>query len=260
MRSFTASLISQTRCFAGSLRKGLSDLLWPGVCCHCGTHLPGNEEFLCKKCWDDFQVCTAGDYCPHCGRDASGYGLLDGQCGNCLDREIMFDSIARVGIYDGLLRNLILKFKFHDGCELAPRLGELAGASLCTAEFAHEIDYFVPVPLFWLRRFGRGYNQSELICKKLPARRAPINNDLVRIRDTQRQWNLTSSKRKKNVAGAFAVRKGHDFAGKRICLVDDIITSGATLNECAAVLKSAGAEQVHALVLAVAAQDSRTSA
>ena len=84
---------------------------------------------------------------------------------------------------------------------------------------------------------------------------AGISTDLVRCRHTQKQWNLTMAGRKRNVAGAFAVRRGHDFAKRTICLVDDITTSHATLNECARTLKEAGAQNVFAAVAAVAMQN-----
>ena len=113
----------------------------------------------------------------------------------------------------------------------------------------------MPVPLHWRRQLSRGYNQSLIISKGLERRSAPISTDLVRIRYTQRQWNLSPAGRKRNVAGAFAVRKGHRFSGRTICLVDDITTSGATLNECAKTLKEAGAEKVFAVVVAVAMQE-----
>jgi ComF family protein len=101
----------------------------------------------------------------------------------------------------------------------------------------------------------RGYNQSQLLVKKLRHPSAKINTDLVRIRRTKSQPVMaTAAARAKNVAGAFAVRYGHSFANRKICLVDDIKTTGATLNECAKTLKKAGASKVFALVLAVAGQ------
>jgi ComF family protein len=111
------------------------------------------------------------------------------------------------------------------------------------------------VPLHWTRRLRRGYNQSQLLAKQLHQPRARISTDLVRVRRTRAQPQVaTPAARARNVAGAFVVRYGHGFAGRRVCLVDDIKTSGATLNECAKALKEAGAARVYALVLAVAGQ------
>ena len=130
----------------------------------------------------------------------------------------------------------------------------MLNSALQGSSFRDEIDVFVPVPLHWRRRLERGFNQSLILCKGLE-HHGRINTELVRTRYTQRQWNLSLGKRRKNVADAFAVRRGHDFSGKNVCLVDDITTTRATLEECAKTLKQAGAQKVFALVGAVAMQD-----
>jgi len=134
-------------------------------------------------------------------------------------------------------------------------LAPLADAALQGSRFHETIDLFVPVPLHWTRRILRGYNQADLIAGRLHHPRARVSTDLVRIRRTRTQPQaVTPAARARNVAGAFVVRDGHGFAGRTICLIDDIKTSGATLNECARTLKEAGAAKVYALVLAVAGQ------
>jgi ComF family protein len=150
---------------------------------------------------------------------------------------------------------MILGFK-NGKTELDSVLGFLANAALEGSGFSSEIELFVPVPLHWSRRLARGYNQSHILAAGLRHPTARISTDLVRIRRTRLQPAAASAAaRERNVAGAFAVRRGHSFAGRRICLVDDIKTSGSTLNECAKVLKEAGASKVFALVLAVAGQN-----
>jgi ComF family protein len=150
---------------------------------------------------------------------------------------------------------MILAFK-NGKAELDSVLGFLANAALEGSGFSDEIDIFVPVPLHWSRRLVRGYNQSHVLARKLRHPTATINTKLARTRRTKAQPAVASAAaRARNVAGAFAVRRGHDFAGRKICLIDDIKTSGATLNECARVLKQAGASRVFALVLAVAGQN-----
>jgi ComF family protein len=152
------------------------------------------------------------------------------------------------------LQRIVLAFK-HDHSELATALTPLAEAALQGSGFHEEIDLFVPVPLHWTRRVLRGYNQAHLIAKRIHHPRARVNTDLVRIRRTRAQPQAaTPAARARNVAGAFVVRDGHKFAGRTVCLVDDIKTSGATLNECARTLQEAGATKVYALVLAVAGQ------
>lgn len=210
---------------------------------------------MCAQCWDQLLACAGGDYCRRCGRDASKFGLLQGACPDCQGRQLRFDAIARCGIYGRGLQTMILGFK-NGKTELDSVLGFLANAALEGSGFSSEIELFVPVPLHWSRRLARGYNQSHILAAGLRHPTARISTDLVRIRRTRLQPAAASAAaRERNVAGAFAVRRGHSFAGRRICLVDDIKTSGSTLNECAKVLKEAGASKVFALVLAVAGQN-----
>lgn len=234
--------------------QSFNQLIWPAVCDNCSEPVADTQGRLCKKCWDELLLCAAGDYCPRCGVDASKYALVEGACPNCQDKTIYFDGIARAGVYSGALRNMILAFKARDRIELDRHLCFLANSSLQGSGFFDHIDSFVPVPLHWAKRLFRGYNQSLLLAKKLFQLSAKVDTDLVRVRYTKAQPSLTPAKRVANVAGAFAVRRGHKFSGRTLCLVDDIKTTGATLNECAKTLKQAGAAKVYALVLAVAGQ------
>jgi ComF family protein len=181
--------------------------------------------------------------------------MLEGTCPDCQGKEIRFDRIARSGVYNHSLQRMILAFK-NGRTELASVLAFLADSALQGSGFHGDIELLVPVPLHWSRRLARGYNQSHVLVKRLTHRTAKIDTNLVRIRRTKAQPAMASpAARAKNVAGAFAVRRGHNFAGRKICLVDDIKTTGATLNECAKALKQAGASRVFALVLAVAGQN-----
>jgi len=234
--------------------QSLNQLLWPSVCAHCGQSVCETDKTLCADCWGELVVCVGGDYCRRCGRDASLYGLVEGACGDCQGKEFYFDEIARSGVYGEALGKMILSFK-KGRTELDSMLGFLANSALQGSGFFDEVEFFVPVPLHWTRRLFRGYNQSLIITKKLEHPKARINTELVRIRRTKFQPVVASAAaRARNVAGAFAVRRGHQLSKRAVCLVDDIKTSGATLNECAKTLKEAGASKVFALVLAVAGQ------
>jgi competence protein ComFC len=237
------------------LLESVNHLLWPTICLGCRTRKDDLDTFLCGDCWEDLMAACGGDYCPHCGRQASPFGRIGDRCGDCHDRQLAFDGIARAGVYGGSLRQIILSMKFQDRGELAEPLVRILNAALQSAFFADSIDWFVPVPLHWRRRLSRGFNQSRLLAKGLVHPTAAVNTDLVRVRNTPTQWSLDPAQRRRNVRGAFAVRQGHKFSGKRCCIVDDITTSNATLNECAAVLRQAGADKVYALVVAVAMQD-----
>lgn len=240
---------------AGFVLQGLNHLLWPAVCINCKRSICETDGSLCGDCWGEVLSCTGEDYCRRCGREVSRYALVGGSCPDCLGKEMHFDQIARSGVYAQTLQRMILAFK-RGRTEVDSVLGFFANSALEGSSFADAIEFFVPVPLHWSRRLVRGYNQSLLLAKKLKHSTAEINTDLVRIRRTKLQPAMTSfAARAKNVAGAFAVRRGHKFTGRRVCLVDDIKTSGATLNECARTLKQAGASKVFALVLSVAGQN-----
>jgi len=236
--------------------QSLNQLLWPGVCASCGQSICEADNGLCRDCWGQLLACTGADYCRRCGRETSRFALLEGVCPDCQGKEIFFDQIARSGVYAEALKKMILAFK-KGRSELDSILGFLANSALGGSSFADDIEFFVPVPLHWRRRFVRGYNQSLVLTKKLDHPTAKINTDLVRIHHTKTQPRTMAdaAARARNVAGAFAVRYGHNFTGRTICLVDDIKTTGATLNECARILKQAGASKVFALVLAVAGQN-----
>jgi len=235
--------------------QGVNQLLWPAVCISCGESVCETDNNLCRDCWEQMLSCAGADYCRRCGRDASRYALIEGVCPDCQGKEIHFDRIARSGVYGEALRKMILAFK-KGRTELDGMLGFLANSALQGGGFYSDIEVFVPVPLHWSRRLFRGYNQSLVLANKLTHPTAQISTDLARIRYTKTQPGgiANAAARARNVAGAFAVRRGHQFAGRNICLVDDIKTTGATLNECAKTLKEAGASKVFALVLAVAGQ------
>ena len=232
---------------------GFEQLLWPCVCVNCGSVTAQNDKGLCEKCWQELLGCVNTDYCPRCGTSVSKYIVYDGRCPQCRQVDFHLDGLARAGIYAGALRRMIVSFK-RDRTELLTHLSMLADPALRCSHFYDEIEMFVPVPLHWRRRLSRGYNQADLLTKKLSHPRAKINYDLARVRHTKMQPAVSFEQRKANVRGAFAVRRGHRFEGKTICLVDDVRTTGATLNECAKVLKEAGAAKVYALVLAAAGQ------
>jgi ComF family protein len=229
------------------------------VCLNCTENISADNQTLCNICWDSLIESTGSDYCPNCGKDSSRYALVNNRCPDCQGKEFYFDAIARCGVYINTLRSMILFLKAGK-TEVDSMLGSFADSALEGSFFSGKIDFFVPVPLHWIRKLKRGYNQSLLICKKLKQAKAKLSTDLVRIRNTRPQTSFDDLKafearRAANVAGAFAIRKGHNFDGKNICLVDDIKTTGATLNECAKTLKQAGAAKVYALVLAVAGQN-----
>ena len=239
---------------AGDFLKNLRQTVWQNYCRLCNTAICEDDEYFCSGCWQNIQFCIVDSYCLRCGKELSVFGRLPDGCPACWHENFDFDSIVCAGVYREPLRSLIIKFKLSDRTYLLKPLLNLAQDAISRPVFPEPVDFVVPVPLHWRRRFQRGFNQSALIAKNLKLGKARFNTDLVRIRYTQQQTELTVAARRKNVEDAFAVREGHNFEGRNICLIDDVKTTGATLNECAKVLKEAGANKVFAFVLAVAGQ------
>jgi competence protein ComFC len=237
-----------------ALWDSLNYLIWPAVCLNCKTSISEKDKYLCDTCWQGLLECTSGDYCPGCGKNVSRFAVINNKCHNCQNINFQFDRIARCGIYAAVLRQLILKFK-NDRTELDLLFSNLLKASLESSGFYDDIELFIPVPLHWTKQLKRGYNQSALAAEKIKHPVVKINTDLVRVRATKTQASMsTPNQRLANVSNAFTVRKNHIFKNKNICLIDDIKTTGATLNECAKILKRQGAAKVYALVIAVADQ------
>jgi ComF family protein len=159
-----------------------------------------------------------------------------------------FDRALSFGEYTGALRRSIHLLKYGGIQALARPLGRLLVSAVPRDD---RFDVVVPMPLHWSRRWKRGFNQSELLAR-IVARRlgAPLSAALRRKRATPPQAGLTNAQRRKNVAGAFEVGKRHLIANKHVLLIDDVLTTGATVNAAAAALKRAGARRVTVLTLA----------
>lgn len=210
------------------------------VCAAClNTPQPLDAEYFCRTCRTPF---------------ATPYPLDEsGQCGLCRLGLNQFDSAYAFSAYEGVLRDLIHLFKYARVRPLGKVLGAYLGAALPREE---RFDMVVPMPLYWVRRWRRGFNQSDVLARAVARRSGiPVVRAVRRARSTAPQASLSRAGRRRNVQGAFAPRRGVDVRGLRILLVDDVLTTGATANACAGALKRAGARYV--AVLAVARADHR---
>ena len=151
-------------------------------------------------------------------------------------------------MYEGPLRELIHLYKYSGMKPLGRRLAGYMERAIPQEEL---FDAVVPVPLHWRKRLNRGFNQAELLARCLAKRRGlPVLNALRRSRATEVQAGLANASRRRNVAGAFAVRPRVNVSGAKILLIDDVMTTGATAAACAAALKRAGAKSVSLLTVA----------
>lgn len=237
-----------------SLKNGLDaffHLLWPRLCLNCQNPLEA-EVPLCEECAQQMLKSMGGTFCPRCGHQVSPWALVQGACPQCLGQEFQIERLLCCGLYEGPLRQMIIGLK-RGRSELAEYLGSLLQTVVEASELRQHIDMMVPVPLHWTRHWRRGYNQAQLLARSLGI---PLSEVLRRVRRTSIQPGMISwAARQRNVAQAFAVKDpGNRVVGQRLCLVDDVKTSGATLNECARMLREAGAVSVWGLVLAVAGQ------
>jgi ComF family protein len=159
-----------------------------------------------------------------------------------------FDAAYASGAYEGTLRELIHLFKYQRIRTLAKPLAERL---LSAYPREQRFDVIVPMPLHWFRRWQRGFNQSDLLAR-LVSRRCgiPIVQAVRRTRATPPQAGLTSARRRTNVRGAFSPARAASVQGLRVLLVDDVMTTGATVSACARALKAAGASYVAVLALA----------
>ena len=208
---------------------------------------------LCPECDQELQP-RLGGYCFGCGRLFALAEVEPYLCAECRHKSPVWHGFGFLGPYDGLLRELVLDFKFHARFELRKVL-----RSLLLRAYAYHFpglrpDCIVPVPLHTARLRERGFNQSLEIARGLDrvvnARLLP--DVLLRVRPTKAQSGLERKERLDNVRGAFQADPGV-IRSRHILLIDDVSTTGTTLTECAKALRRAGAGQVDALVLAVAA-------
>lgn len=231
-----------------SLLRRFIDLLYPPRCLICRAF---DAETLCSSCLSAFSR-VVSPVCPICGGPFLNGIPENHVCEECLRKRPFFESAVAPYLYDGRIMDAIHQFKYEGKAHLAKALGPLL-ASFGKEWLREERDpLIVPVPLHPKRLRQRGYNQSLLLARHVAARLGASLDflSLRRIKDTKVQTGLKRDERRKNVRKAFEVVDRKAVKGKTIVLVDDVATTGSTLNECAKVLRKAGCRKVYGLVLA----------
>lgn len=237
----------------------LASVLFPAACRLCGRLLTTASRVpVCPNCLGRVRPLELLAFCEQCQRPlslASQPTEVPALCGACRQGETSFDRLRTFGAYDGELRELIVLLKYQAVRSLAETLGGWLALVVKRNPELAEVDALVPVPLHPRRQRRRRYNQAELLARDLArCSRLPVEPGwLSRVKDTPSQTGLTHAQRVENVRGAFATIAKLDR--KRILLVDDVCTTGATLNACARILKQAGAESVQAITAARVLQE-----
>jgi ComF family protein len=233
--------------------QAIRSAIYPPLCLVCDADLDDPKAYFCVTCLSEMIPGPSDPpACLRCGLSVGPYVDTSQGCLGCKREHHRFDAAIRLGSYEGKLRDTCLSFKsVHN---------ELLGKALCgilmtyqqSALRAARADLVVPVPLHFVRRFQRGFNQAESLAAwlagelNLPHR----SRILKRVRRTRPQSELKRDDRRDNVRGAFWARPAAELRGATVLLVDDILTSGATCSEAARALKIAGAARVVVTVVA----------
>ena len=217
----------------------------------CGRASDRPARHICSDCLNRIPFAPVDGCCRLCGRDAAG---LDGEfvCEDCRGSLPGFDRAASAVRFEGEARDLVNAFKFRGRLWLRDDLVDWLEGVLRARFRVGEVDLVLPMPSTVLHRWNRGYNQCALLARPLARRIGkPCGRFALRRRGhPRRQSGLGEEERRENVRGTFSVMRPALVAGRTVLVVDDIMTTGSTLSECAAELKRAGASRVWCVTLA----------
>lgn len=241
-----------TKMHVGKTLMKVVDWLFPANCALCQSRV--DQGHICGSCWGKISF-ISHPFCQCCAYPlACGEAELDVQflCAACLQKKPFFSQSRSIFLYDPLSRGLILPFKHRGKLYLGRLLAQWMAA--VDPNFFQGIDVVIPVPLHWTRLIKRGFNQAQVLAKHIAKYQKIENNPFVlkRQQRTPSQGGLGQKERAKNVRNVFQVNPRHKkgVIGKTVLLVDDVMTSGATLNECSRVLLLAGVKEVRTVTAA----------
>ena len=205
---------------------GIKDFLisciFPKRCAVCDEVIDYNDE-MCSECMNDLTPNSN----IHCIQSKKAYSCFSPFC------------------YEGKVRDIVLKFKFHNHIECVDFFSKEISKMICILCDIKDIDFICFVPMTKRSILERGYNQSEVLAKSLSKlMRIPVNDVLIKVRETLPQRSLSAKEREHNLSMAFSLRDDVDIKGKNFILCDDIITTGSTLKECIKILENGGGNKI----------------
>jgi competence protein ComFC len=230
--------------------RGLVSLFYPAACDLCGRPVP-RDDYLCDTC-EEKAPRIVPPFCAKCSEPFPGAINQEFTCANCSHRTLDFDAAVSAYRSRGVVRVVMLKFKYGGQLHLRHTIGRWLLKALSDDRIRDRIfDIIVPVPLHPARLRERGFNQAELLARILSVyTRVRLQSALERIRYTTTQTAFDRIERMENLRDAFRLRKNLGVRDSRVLLVDDVLTTGSTLSECARTLREAGAQSVYAVTAA----------
>ncbi len=226
------------------------DIVYPRCCEGCGSRMEG-PNYLCWECLMRADKISR-PFCELCGDPVDG--RVDGfyTCGWCERKRPQFDKARSVFRYKGPVMRAVQQFKYHGGIHLVRGLAEIMAASVKSFYSDVRFDLVIGVPLFARKERERGYNQAALLADAVATKIGcdSFNRAVVRTKDTRSQTELKASERNTNLKGAFEVRHPRWVRERHILLVDDVITTGATIAAVSRSIKKAGAASVNVISIA----------
>jgi len=228
----------------------LCSLFYPPACVVCSSEVE-RREYLCGSCRERAPRIVA-PFCAKCSEPFTGAITQTFSCANCEHRTLHFDSAVAAYRSRGLVRRLVHEFKYGHHRYLRYPLADWLGETVSDPRLrGRQFDLLVPVPLHPARERERGFNQAALLAELLGGKTAlPVRPVLERVRYTTTQTAYDRAERMENLRDAFRLRKNRDVRGLHVLLIDDVLTTGSTLSECARVLKRGGALSVYAATAA----------
>jgi ComF family protein len=242
------------RNFFWELKDDILDFVYPQSCPICQKPLAREEKETCRDCWESL-VRLPAPFCPYCKRFfEDSIAIRNHPCpylSKPEERKII--AVRSLGSFDDYYQRLIHRFKYDKKIPLGKHLAQSLGEVMAKENEFRDCDLVIPVPLHPVRHRERGFNQSEILTEGISKITGiPMGKNILRRRkNTKDQTYLNAQQRAENVKDAFTINRLEKIDGRRVILVDDVITTGATLNECADVLLQTGAKEVLATTIAV---------
>ena len=229
------------------------DFVYPPACLLCGRNDEFNKHDACFCAPCRLQILgNSTNQCEKCAAPVGPYVSTEKGCQHCRSVRLKFEKVIRLGVYEGAMQEAILRGKQPHADHLIGGLAELLLEEHFSEFHAGEFQTIIPVPEFWTRRITRTANPAETVARAIARHleQPCATQAVIKTRRTGTQKSLSAIERRRNVKDAFRVRFPDDIRGRRVLLVDDVMTTGVTANEITRVLKQAGASQVTLAVIA----------